>query len=70
MEQKSDGSRSSINTDASPSEKENAAGSTGKATGSNQEDDNSAYGSEEFDGQSRAGAKELDVTESEVGDRS
>lgn len=61
MEQKSDGSRSSRNTDTSPSEQGNAAGSN------NQEDDKSGYGSEEFDGQSRAGTKELDVTESEVG---
>lgn len=66
MEQKSEGSRSSSNTDTSPSEQGNAAGSTGRAAGNNQEDDKSGYGSEEFDGQSRAGTKELDVTESEV----
>ena len=38
MEQKSDGSRSSSNTDASASEKGNAASGTGKPTGNNQED--------------------------------
>lgn len=67
MEQKSDGSQSSANTDASPSKQGNATGSTGEATGNNQEDQKNDYGSEDFDSQSRAGTKDLDVTESEVG---
>lgn len=67
MEQKSDGSRSSSNTGGSPSEQGNAGStSTGKVSGNNQEDDKSAYGSEDFDSQNRAGTKELDATESEV----